>query len=54
MTRVMGMHEIELHPGVSEDDFENFFLNEEAKAPSMPDGVSDSWKVIEESEKANI
>jgi hypothetical protein len=24
------MHEIELHPGVREEDFENFFLNEVA------------------------
>lgn len=39
MTRVFGMHEIELHPGVSEEDFENFFLNEVAKAPFYP-----GWK----------
>ena len=36
MTRVFGMHEIELHPGVNEEDFENFFLNEVAKAPFYP------------------
>jgi hypothetical protein len=36
MTRVFGMHEIELNPGVNEEDFENFFLNEVAKAPYYP------------------
>ena len=36
MTRVFGMHEIELNPGVKEDDFENFFLNEVVKAPFYP------------------
>jgi hypothetical protein len=36
MTRVFGMHEIELNPGVNEEDFENFFLNEVAKAPAYP------------------
>jgi hypothetical protein len=33
VTRVFGMHEIELNPGVKEEDFENFFLNELATAP---------------------
>ena len=36
MTRVFGLHEIELNPGVKEEDFENFFLNEVAKAPLYP------------------
>jgi hypothetical protein len=36
MTRVFGMHEIELNPGVNEEDFENFFLNEVAKSPFYP------------------
>ena len=36
MTRVFGLHEIELHPGVNEEDFENFFRNEVAKAPFYP------------------
>ena len=36
MTRVFGMHEIELNPGVKEEDFENFFLNEVAKTPFYP------------------
>src|SRR5688500_7896723 len=36
MTRVFGMHEIELHPGVNEEDFEDFFLNEVSKAPFYP------------------
>jgi hypothetical protein len=36
MTRVYGLHEIELNPGVSEEDFENFFLNEMATAPIFP------------------
>jgi hypothetical protein len=36
MTRVFGLHEIELNPGVKEEDFENFFLNEVAKAPFYP------------------
>ena len=40
MTRVFGMHEIELNPGVNEEDFENFFLNEVAKAPLYP-----GWRV---------
>jgi hypothetical protein len=33
MTRVFGMHEIELNPDVKEEDFEDFFHNEVAKAP---------------------
>ena len=37
MTRVFGMHEIELNPGVNEEDFENFFLNEVAKSPLYPE-----------------
>ena len=36
MTRVFGLHEIELNPGVKEEDFENFFRNEVAKAPLYP------------------
>jgi hypothetical protein len=36
MARVFGLHEIELNPGVKEEDFENFFLNEVAKAPFYP------------------
>ena len=36
MARVFGLHEIELNPGVNEEDFENFFLNEVAKAPLYP------------------
>lgn len=36
MTRVFGLHEIELNPGVKEEDFENFFLNEVANAPFYP------------------
>lgn len=36
MTRVFGLHEIELHPGVNEEDFENFIRNEVAKAPIYP------------------
>lgn len=36
MTRVFGMHEIELNPGVNEEDFENFFLNEVTKAAFYP------------------
>jgi len=36
MTRVFGMHEIELNPGVNEEDFEDFVLNEVAKAPFYP------------------
>lgn len=36
MTRVFGMHEIELHPGIKEEDFENFFLKEMATAPMYP------------------
>ena len=36
MTRVYGLHEIELHPGVKEEDFENFVLNELTKAPLYP------------------
>ena len=40
MTRVFGLHDIELNPGVKEEDFENFFRNEVAKAPVYP-----GWKV---------
>ena len=36
MTRVFGMHEIELHPGVKEEDFENFVLNEMSTGPIYP------------------
>src|SRR5688500_12212605 len=36
MTRVFGLHEIELNPGVKEEDFENFFLNEVARASYYP------------------
>ena len=36
MTRVFGMHEIELNPGVKEEDFENFFLKEMATGPIFP------------------
>src|SRR5687768_7740599 len=36
MTRVYGLHEIELNPGVNEEDFEKFFLNEVAKTPFYP------------------
>jgi len=36
MTRVFGMHEIELHPGVKEEDFENFFRKEMATGPIFP------------------
>jgi hypothetical protein len=36
MTRVFGLHEIELHPGVKEEDFENFVLNEMSTAPMYP------------------
>ena len=36
MTRVLGMHEIELNPGVSEEDFENFVLNEMSAGPAYP------------------
>lgn len=36
MTKVFGLHEIELNPGVKEEDFENFFLNELATAPFYP------------------
>jgi hypothetical protein len=36
MTRVFGMHEIELHPGVQEEDFENYFLKERATGPIFP------------------
>jgi hypothetical protein len=36
MARVFGLHEIELNPGVNEEDFEKFFLNEVAKAPFYP------------------
>ncbi len=36
MTRVFGLHEIELNPGVKEEDFENFFLTEMATAPIFP------------------
>jgi len=40
MTRVYGMHEIELHPGVNEEEFENFFLKEMATSPMYP-----GWRV---------
>jgi hypothetical protein len=40
MARVFGLHEIELNPGVNEEDFENFFLNEVTKAAFYP-----GWKV---------
>ena len=36
MTKVFGLHEIELNPGVKEDDFENFVLTEMANAPTYP------------------
>jgi hypothetical protein len=36
MTRVFGLHEIELNPGVNEEDFEKFFLKELATAPMYP------------------
>jgi hypothetical protein len=36
MTRVFGLHEIELNPGVKEEDFENFFRDEVANAPFYP------------------
>src|SRR5688572_824680 len=36
MTRVFGMHEIELNPGVNEEDFENFVLNEMSAGPAYP------------------
>lgn len=39
MTRVFGMHEIELNPGVKGEDFESFFFNEVVKAPLYP-----GWK----------
>ncbi|MGZ9224938.1 MAG: hypothetical protein ACXW4M_05225, partial [Anaerolineales bacterium] len=31
-----GMHEIELNPGIKEEDFENFFLKEMSTAPLYP------------------
>jgi hypothetical protein len=40
MTRVFGMHEIELNPGVQEEDFENFFLQEMATGPIFP-----GWRI---------
>ena len=43
MTRVFGMHEIELHPGVKEEDFENFVLNELSAAPNYPGW---SWRLL--------
>ena len=36
MTRVYGLHEIELHPGVNEEDFEKFVLNEMSAATPYP------------------
>ena len=39
MTRIFGLHEIELNPGVNEEEFENFFHNEVVKAPLYP-----GWK----------
>jgi hypothetical protein len=36
MTRVFGMHEIELNPSVNEEEFENFFLQEMAPASIFP------------------
>jgi hypothetical protein len=36
MTRVFGMHEIELNPGVKEEDFESFVLDEVAKTAFYP------------------
>ena len=36
MTRVFGLHEIELNPGANEEDFENFVLKEMATAPMYP------------------
>jgi len=39
MTRVYGLHEIELNPGVNEEEFENFVRTEMANAP-MPSGWS--------------
>ena len=40
MTKVFGMHEIELNPGVNEEDFENFFLKEMATGPIFP-----GWRI---------
>ena len=54
MTRVFGVHEIELNPGVKEEDFENFFLNEMAAPPSTPAGACAFSKVIGEYERANM
>ena len=36
MTKVFGMHEIELNPGINEEDFENFFIKEMSAAPLYP------------------
>ena len=36
MTRVFGLHEIELNPGVNAEDFENFFRKEVANGPFYP------------------
>ena len=36
MTRVLGMHEIELNPDVNEEDFEKFVLNEMSAATPYP------------------
>jgi hypothetical protein len=39
MAKVFSIHEIELHPGVDERDFERFFLEEVADVPIYP-----GWK----------
>ena len=53
MTRVFGMHEIELNLDIQEEDFENFFLQEMATGPILG-GASTSSKVTEEYERVNI
>ena len=40
MTKVFGMHDIELKPGVNEEEFENFFFKEMATGPLFP-----GWRV---------
>ena len=40
MARVFGLHEIELHPGVQEEDFEDFFAKEMATGPIFP-----GWRI---------
>ena len=36
MAKVFGIHQIELHPGVTPEQFEQFVRDEVAKAPAQP------------------